>query len=71
MRIKAVMIAALIGLVPVILMALNGYALFGAIGAYVCAAIVPISFIMEYTLEQLAIKLLLRKRYIKTEGNDE
>ena len=62
MRIRAVMIAALIGLVPVVLMALIGYVLFGAIGAYVCAGIVPLSFFMEYGLEQMALKLVLHRR---------
>lgn len=62
MRIRAVVIAALIGLVPVILMALIGYVLFGALGAYVCAFLVPASFIVEYGLEQLVLKLLRRRR---------
>jgi len=62
MRVRAAMIAALIGLVPVVLMALIGYVLFGAMGAYVCAAIVPISFAMEYGLEQMALKRVLHRR---------
>ena len=62
MMLRNMMMAVLIGLVPVILMSLIGYVLFGALGAYVCAFLVPASFLIEYGLEQFVLKLLHRRR---------